>query len=472
MDTKFQKKWLDHKDHPKPRTRREFLAQGILDVSAFTLMPSLIDHWMFSKKAIAGECIGGATPSDLIPFLVFDCAGGASLSGNWLVGKSGGATDFLPSYDQLGIPTNPQSGEPIDMSFGAPLFTNLSQVRAGIVASASTSTLANLRMGTICTASQDDTGNNALSPLVMISKLGLAGSMITAGVGNRSSSSGGNSKGPTNDPALKPLTVGSVSDLTGALSFGPALEGLSPGQKNNIARAIANLSNSQIKKVRTMNLGDQFGILASCGFMKNMDYTNSGSALSGADPRLNSAVQSIYGLTPASNGGITAIPTIVYNVLKKNTGPGAVVIGGCDYHDGTQTTGDAKDLQIGTEIGRAIELAAQLNQPLFFAVITDGGIASDAGTRVWRSDAGSKGLAVIGHYSPSGPTSMARTQVGAYNNGQGVDRQTYIGDDPKKAAYVIFANYLNKCGRLGSFSDFVNGSGFEPSMLDSHLIFT
>src|SRR5258705_2336342 len=76
-----------HASHPRPRTRREFLAQGFLTGAAYLVGPSLFGLFQSSEaRAQAISCgLGGA--GNKIPFLVFDLAGGASIAGsNVLVG--------------------------------------------------------------------------------------------------------------------------------------------------------------------------------------------------------------------------------------------------------------------------------------------------------------------------------------------------------------------------------------------------
>jgi len=467
---KKENKALIYKDHPKPVSRRQFLSQGLIDYSTVLMMPSLMSLMLRPEQALGAGC-ESSTGGGFMPFLIFDCAGGAGLSGNWLVGKQGGPTDYLSSYDRMGIPNTPQSGEPLDSRFGTPMFSVLSQVFQGILASTSASTQANLRMGTICAASQDDSSNNELSPLILISRAGLAGSKIASGVGTQNSFSGGRSKGPLIDPAIKPLRINSVDNFLDVLNYGPALDGLSEGKKSIIGRTLRNLSDGQAKRLASMSFAEELKQLADCGYKKVMGAANGGGSIGEVDPRLNSDCQQIFGITAASNGGITRIPTIMYNVIKGNTGPGAIVIGGCDYHDGTQTTGDAKDVEIGTDIGQACELAQRLGKKLFFAIISDGSVYSDQGTRVWRGDSGSKGLAVVGYLDPSGPPAMRRQQVGYFKDGQGVERGTYVGNSPDKVAYSILANYLSACGQMSKFTEVVSESEFSAAELNNHLIF-
>jgi len=75
-----------HGDHPRPVTRRQFVAQGFMTGAAYTVG---------GGDLRLNECqiTDGAGK---IPFICFDLAGGANISGsNVLVGKSGGQSDFL-----------------------------------------------------------------------------------------------------------------------------------------------------------------------------------------------------------------------------------------------------------------------------------------------------------------------------------------------------------------------------------------
>jgi hypothetical protein len=463
------KKVFLHEGHGKPVTRRQFLAAGLLNMSALCVLPTIADLILRQNAAYAAGCDNsGGAKAGMLPFLVFDCAGGAALAGNWVVGKKGGSLDFLASYDQMGVPTNPAAGEPIDQQFGLPMYSNLSQIRTGILQTSTPAALVNVRMGSICAASQDDTGNNALSPLVMVSKSGLAGINFSNGLGTRNSAQGANSQGPISDATLKPLQIQSVDDVVNALSYGPGLASLNPDQIGAMARAIKNMSSSQLQKLAGMDLGAQFAAIAECAYTKNLDFIRPPANV---DPRLDANCQAVYGITPTSTGGATQSPSVVFNVLNGSSGPGAITIGGCDYHDGTQTSGDAKDLQIGQEIGRAIELARRLNKKFVFAVISDGGIYADQGTRNWRGDSGQRGMAVIGVYDPNTPASQIRTQVGNFTDGQGADRSTYVGSDPKRIAYSLFANYLSVCNNIGSFAQIVPATDFDIAQIDQHLIF-
>ncbi|MGE3975432.1 MAG: hypothetical protein AB7F59_12985, partial [Bdellovibrionales bacterium] len=191
------------------------------------------------------------------------------------------------------------------------------------------------------------------------------------------------------------------------------------------------------------------------------------------DPRLSPVCQPIFGINAqtAPNAPNAIVATVILNSIVKNTGPGCIRIGGCDYHDGTQTTGDAKDLETGQYIGRAIEVAHRLKKPFVFQLLTDGGVYSRDGSRMWQGDAGDKSMTVLGYYNPTRAPEMRRLQVGHYTNGQGADRDVFFGGNTSLVAYAVFANYLQAMGKLGDFTKYVPADKFPRERLDEILLF-
>lgn len=446
--------------HRFPLTRRELIAHGLVSAAGLVLSPSVFA--MTSR----GECEELASP--WMPFLVFDCAGGAGLAGNWVVGKKGGSEDVLSNYGRMGVPKGPAQGAAVDNRFGAPFHTEWSKLREGLIASASAEALANLRMGVICTMSQDDSTENMLSPLTLISLLGLRGRHIATGLGDNISASGGRSRSVKDLPQWKPILVRGADDVLDSLSLGPSLKTLTVAQRENLAKTVSRLSGGQLDRLRKLPFGEELASVARCGYLKNEKMA---SPIEGTDPRLDANCQKIYGIQANTASLQAKVPAIVYNVVQGNSGPGVITIEGCDYHDGTQTTGDNKDREIGTQIGRAVELAHRSGKPLFFAVISDGSTYSDNNTRNWRGDAGSHGIAVAGFYRPGSAPVVHRTQLGYFTKGQAVERSTFVGSDPRRAAHALFLNYLAVHGQVGAFSKFVPEADFAGREIDAHLIF-
>ena len=163
---------LLHQSHPRPVTRREFLAQGFIDMTAVMTLPSMLSVLSHSSSAMASEtiCPAGGVPG-LIPFIGLDLAGGAALPGNFIVGGRGGAHDYLPSYNRMGVTAHPSSGpRRIDNTFGAPFHASYSKLLEGLKAATSLEVQQKTTIVTILHHGQDDSADNPFSPLVLIER--------------------------------------------------------------------------------------------------------------------------------------------------------------------------------------------------------------------------------------------------------------------------------------------------------------
>ena len=471
MSRNTKKQQMDpHHDHGPPITRRDFISRGLITGGGLMLAPSLLSILLKSEMAEAAlTCSSGSSAPGLIPFLSIDCAGGASLSGNAVVGsQASGALVPLTSYGKLGLSYNPATTPgSIDTRFGAGFHAGpspadstkvISKIFEGILATASATTQANTRIVTICHSAQDDSQNNELNPVVSVAKAGLAGTYYRSGMGTSNSTSGGNSAPSLADGSLQPMYASSVSSVIGALSYGTKLGAYTTAQKTEMAKAISSLSQSQATRFAALSPGDQFQQLVNCGFISNQSLAAAAPAV---DPRTNAVMQAIYGITTTSNDSNALNAAVVYNVLMGNSGPGTISASGCDYHNqkppGDVDHGDNVDLKIGQLIGRAIEAAAQLGKPLFISVFSDGSVISNPDTRVWVSDNGSASLALLVLYKPAGLPANKNSQIGSYTSGQTASRTPFFAASPKFTSYVMLANYLSVCGQLGSFS------GMAPS---------
>src|SRR5271154_4873119 len=126
---------LRHADHSRARTRREFVARGVMTGAATVVGPTLLGLLADPRMARAtlldtltqGDvtACGIATGAGKIPFICFDLAGGGNIAGsNVLVGGPKGQSDFLSvaGYNKLGLPgtmvPNPSTtGNFIDPTF-------------------------------------------------------------------------------------------------------------------------------------------------------------------------------------------------------------------------------------------------------------------------------------------------------------------------------------------------------------------
>ncbi|HBX42180.1 MAG TPA: general secretion pathway protein GspF, partial [Marinobacter adhaerens] len=213
---------LLHDDHGKPRTRREFIAQGLMAGSATVFGASLFSLFGNPRMASAAlspdlqtlkeSCGIALQGAGKIPFICFDLAGGANIAGsNVLMGKSGGQMDFLSTagYNKLGLPGDMLPNDPafVNTELGLAFHSDSGFLR-GILQSTSPGTRAATDGAIIAARSENDTGNNPHNPMYGIYKAGANGELLSL-VGSQSSESGGNSMAPMSliNPEVRPTKI-------------------------------------------------------------------------------------------------------------------------------------------------------------------------------------------------------------------------------------------------------------------------
>jgi hypothetical protein len=265
--------------------------------------------------------------------------------------------------------------------------------------------------------------------------------------------------------------IESIRDVLQSTSFGgAAFTGMSIKKFSALASGAVGLAGVQAKPFSASAKGKILSDASTCAYGKNKEFL---SGVAGLDGRQDSDVQQVYNVSPnTADGDMTAVTaTLAMNAITGLSGPATWTLGGCDYHTGDQATGDAKDLEMGTQIGLAVELAYRKKRPFFFQLLTDGGNTASSGTRNWSADSAETCMTVIGYYDPKGPPELIRQQVGQYTEGQGADPASVVGSDPELVAHAVFANYLNVIGRLGDFHTFAPTVFTNEGDLDKVLIF-
>ncbi len=430
-------------DH-KVLSRRDLIKFGIL-AGGGALMPL-----GFATRALAQN-------AQLMPFLVFDLAGGAGLPANFLVGKAGGPEDLCANYRQHGW--NPRASDSLDRTFGVPMAKNSSRLLAGLQETLPAELLregqTKFKMATICNFSLDDTPVNRGSALTMISKAGLKGIFMNSGIGQKATLSGGNTDAYLPDSKFKPKLIRNLRDVVSLTSFGMNFEELPSESRREIFNQLKRAARD-IPKLRDIY----------------EDLSRFGLSEPKMDPRTSAEIKRVYNL----DQGIEQLQVeaaIAHNVLNGYTGPGVITIDGCDYHDNTQVTGDAKDFEIGRSIGNAVHAAYVLNKPLFFQIVSDGGVyasSSDNYERRWVGDDPLHSLSVMGYFNPKKPVEQRRLQIGHYTDNAKVEFKTIVGEKPEKMAVAVIANYLELNGLLGQ-AEALTGLRLQPYDTDQMLAF-
>jgi len=457
-------------------TRRDFLSQGLIESAGVIMMPSLIDMVLSPNFAHGFECATvdiNNLNNPHVPFIEIDCSGGANLPHAFTprIGDAGG--NPIGSGGNRGISSNASQtlfGIPMNATQGG----NGNEILRGILEQTSATTQANTKAAVICGESQNDTSSNRLGPTQLIAAAGLQGTLISSIVGSSSRVSGGRHDIPAMGGTLSPLRVRNPSDIVGAVSVGGALVSLSPGQKESVMRAVSNLSASQQAKLSGMTLADQFKELSNCGFTQNVAFAASAEELiARVDPDNNPLVAAVYS-APINNresgNSLARRAAIVYNALTGATGPAVFEIGNCDYHDNGRTNTNSKDLEIGGNIGRVLELAQRMGKEVMLAVTTDGGISADGPD--FASDSRSGSLSVMFHFKPNGvPVQRNGGQIGAYTSGQNVDRNSYVGRVVERTPYTMLLNWLSINGLEAMMPSLVSTNLFDPAMYSRLTIF-
>jgi len=185
---------LYHQDHSRPVTRRDFLRQGFISGTGMVMGGSIFGLFTNPRMAqaalssdlttLAGSigCSLGGIGGGKIPFICFDLAGGANISGsNVLVGRNT-QLDTLSTagYSKMGLPGDmiPGGVEATPTTTFGLAFHSDSAFLRGILEKAG-SRGPNTNGCIIPARSDNDTANNPHNPMYGIAAAGAAGGVVT-----------------------------------------------------------------------------------------------------------------------------------------------------------------------------------------------------------------------------------------------------------------------------------------------------
>ncbi len=460
LEKESDKDLLKKFPHGKPVSRRDLLKAGALQFAATITAPSLFEILLNAEVAKAQSCL--QTPT----FVGLKLNGGAAMLGNFVAMAAN--RDYLNSYEQLGLGTKAQISARSAVVFGEAKFFDGSQMLAGIRTTATATTLANTSFVGIPVASNDDTDQNPFDITYFMSKFGVVGNILP-NLGRRQTATG-----IAQQPALAktpptPLVVGSLTDISNALSVQGSLVNLSDNQKVNLFSAINKLSESQARNLASNTGGNVFQQLVNQATSQNISLVS--SSTNGIDPLQDTGVGARFNTAWANannqnmqnqNAGAMerVFGTMVYNTLKGNAGTCNMDMGGYDYHGQGRQTQDAQDLQAGRVMGQILESAAIMQRPVMLMVTSDGAVGAPAGSApgaAFTSDRGNGGCIYLFAYHPlRRPTSVDKAgkvdhQVGQVAGQAAVDSNFLTGNNPALAGLAAFANFASFSGNLGAF---------------------
>lgn len=418
---------LYHRDHARPRTRREFIAQGFMSGAATILGGSafgLLGNPRFAHADLSTDisdaytslCVG--TGGGKIPFICFDLAGGANIAGsNVLIGGPGGQEDFLSTagYSKQGLPgdrtpANSQTNF-INEELGLKFHSESAMLR-GILEKVSVANRASINGAVIPARSQNDTANNPHNPMYAIKLAGAGGSVVDL-IGSRNSDSGGNSMAPAEfmaaaGPEARPTKVDRPEDVVGLVDTGSDESSpLKPTDTVAAMESMYRLSEQKLGAVETELTGAGGGPtdedaknIVRCGYLKSTYLADAFAGIP-VDPAEDPNIVGPAGVfTEAefnSDSEFRKTASVMKMVISPDAsaGAGTITMGGYDYHTGDRETGERRDLRVGRCIGACLEYANTVNTPVMIYVCSDGSVFSNgmiddspdgAGKGVWTGD--------------------------------------------------------------------------------------
>ena len=461
-----------------PKSRRQFMAQGFLGMTAFALAPDILTKGAHAQSA-AG-CSQAAT-TGLTPVIIIDLAGGGNIpGGNVIVGGAGGQMNFLQSYSSLGLNANehPSLAGMVNQDLGLAFHSQSGMLR-GIKDVASMTTQQKIDGTIFATISNDDTSNNQHNPMYWLHKAGAKGK-LTQLAGTQDTASGGNSQSPIDsiNPTVAPVRIVNNTQARNLVSLGTAMDSYNANQLDAILNSSAAVSKNKLDSIPRRSLPDAIKQIVNCGLTGTsdqvkqfrpdvVDYTMDTSFFQIMDRMTDKGIRDRSG-------------PIVKLVLEGFIGAGTIVLGGYDYHDNTRVTGDRKDRELGQLIGAIVEAAALKNTDVVVYVITDGGVGTNGtpdpaanGRPVWTGDNGERSSSVMLVYNKDARPKMRnnRRQVGFFQANGAVNATAMLtSNSVVNTAKAMVANYLALHGLEGKLEQVVSDDPFRLQ-LDSYLMF-
>jgi hypothetical protein len=500
--------------HGRPITRRDFLGQGLARGLGLVTAPTLLSLFANPRNAAAAlsadiellktACGIRSLGAGKIPFICFDLAGGANISGsNVLVGKQDGQLDFLDTggYSKLGLPGDmtPNSVNPLSPSndfINTDLglaFHSGSAMLNGIVEKAGLRS-SEINGAIIPARSDNDTGNNPHNPMYGIAQAGADGSLLSL-IGSRSSESGANSMSPAMliDPAIRPTKVDRPSDVTGMVDTGQLIGVLNQDDAVAVMESIERISDMKLNKVDTLVTADAvIKDLVRCGYVKAADIADRFGDPTTLDPALDPDIVGAGGIfTQAefdNDSEFRKTASVMKMVVNGFSGAGSVTMGGYDYHTGDRATGELRDLRAGRCIGACLEYAARANNgngvPLMVYIYSDGSVFSNGttddtlnggGKGVWTGDNSSTAASFFLVYNPGsrpvllGASALEQArhqQLGYFRADGSVETSaTPAANQVNLLVETVILNYMALHGEQGNFSSLFPGHGLGNAVL-------
>jgi hypothetical protein len=507
--------------HPRPVSRRDFLATGFLASQATLIGSSAMLGAFFNPRSVfastttlANDISSLQTACGIvtdgagkIPFIVFDLAGGANLNGSEaLIGGPGGQLDFLTTagYGKLGLPGDMLPNSPntagggnfIDTSLGLAWHSDGAILR-GIKSMASAQAMANTNGAVIAAMSQNDTQQNPHNPMYGIYDAGANGALLTL-IGTMPTVSGGNSAAPSAliNLTVSPTVVTQSSDITGLVNTGQLGTIFSnPADAVSVLESTIRLSGGNVVDTYGGKLGAVTAMLndpttdaalkqaARCSYVKSTVLVNQfgdpASLNPDKDTNIVGASNSIFTAAQYQDNDFIMTAAVMKMVVNGLAGAGTISLSGFDYHDGTRATGETRNFQAGQAIGACLEYAKRVGVPLMIYVISDGSLSSTGmidtsaagrGKFGWQGDNQSTAATLFLVYNPAGrpvvnPSATTPNQIGSYTYDGSVNTTSSpAANAVNLLVNTVILNYMALHGQQANFNTTIPDNGLGTAL--------
>ncbi|WP_086929692.1 hypothetical protein [Agarilytica rhodophyticola] len=433
---------LMHNCHPRPKSRREFLAQGFTTGMGTLVGGSLFGTLAASMPANAqlsadiaqriNDC-GITGGNGKVPFIAFDLAGGANTAGsNVLVGGPGGQMDFLSTagYARQGLPgdmvpgateagdseTGTSNGDHTDTTLGLAFHSDSAFLR-GILDKTSVECRANVNGFVMPSRSENDTGNNPHNPIRGINLAGAKGDLVYSVASRNNDVGGGNSRLPNkfmqstslvDFDELRETKVDRRTDALGLVQVG-TFDGLSAQEVVAVMETVSRMSDLKLDAPGLAGLDAALRERLKCTYVETAGLANDYDDPSVLDIAVDPDIVDIFtsgdaGATPGDQLNdrefqkTAAVMKLAVGgpstTVSSYAGAGHISMGGYDYHGQGRGTGEVRDLRAGRAMGAVLEYAHRQRVPVMIALYSDGSLSANnqienglgRGKFMWQGD--------------------------------------------------------------------------------------
>ncbi len=296
------------------------------------------------------------------------------------------------------------------------------------------------------------------------------------------------------DPSVRPTKVDRTSDVTGLVDTGKLVGLLDQDDAVRVMESIQRLSDDKLARVSTGISRDAvIKDLVRCNYVKAADLTDRYGDPSALNPELDPDIVGPAGIFSRAefdnDDEFRKTAAVMKLVINGYAGAGTITMGGYDYHGQGRATGEICDLRAGRCMGACLEYAARRGVPLMLYVFSDGSLSADGvvdnsadgrGKFDWSSDNQQTAASFFLVYNPGGRAQLytgdsrppeQHQQIGWFRSDGSVETAgTPAANNVNLLVETVLLNYMALHGEQGQFGTRFPGHGLGSATLQDSLI--